>query len=362
MADFAQVIGFTRLPLDALKRLADSDRACMLSYDEFHAALLAVFLIIGLVLLCLGGDWLAAGASGLALSLKINPVVVGLTIVSVATSMPELITSFIAASRGSTGLAVGNIIGSNIGNSALIMGVAAIICPVAIQARLIRQEMPILLAATLAFAAMSMGGFLVAGQIGQVEGIFLFSGAVAYLVFLVQQSTRESKKSMPGLEEEIEHAPKSVGRSVLLVVVGAIGLAVGADLLVGSATQVAHRLNVSDVLVGLTIVALGTSLPELAASVAAARRKESDIIAGNIIGSNIFNILLIGGGVASFYPIPVDSKLMTVEFPALVLTTVILWVALYTGKVVTRLEGILLVILYFLIIGLATLVQTGVIG
>ncbi len=332
----------------------------MLEYESFHGVLLAVFLLVGLVLLCFGGDWLAQGASGLALSLNINPVVVGLTIVSLATSMPELITSFIAASRGSTGLAVGNIIGSNLGNSGLIMGVAALIYPVTIQARLIKLEMPILLAATLAFCVMSMGGFLIAGRIGRFEGIALLCGAAAYMLFLIRQARRQGLSEIPGVEEELKEAPRSVGKSVLLVVVGSIALAAGADGLVGAATEIATRLNVSEVLIGLTIVAIGTSLPELAASVAAARRRESDLIAGNIIGSNIFNILLIGGSVSAFYTIPVDKQLMTIEFPALVLITVLLWLALSTDRRVSRQEGALLLLLYFLIIALATMVQLGV--
>lgn len=333
----------------------------MLDYPSFHVLFLIIFILVGLVLLCLGGDWLARGASGLALALKISPVVVGLTVVSVATSMPELITSFIAASRGSTGMAVGNILGSNLGNTGLIMGIAALICPVAIQSRLIKLEMPILLVATIGFWVMSMGGFLIAGRIGRVEGLILLIGAIGYMVFLLIQALRGGSKDIPGLTDELEDVPKSSWVSFGLVAVGAVGLAVGADALVGGAAEIAERLQVSDVLVGLTIVAIGTSLPELAASVAAARRKQSDIIAGNIIGSNIFNILLIGGSVASIYPIPVDSKLMTIEFPSVVLLTVIFWFALYTGHKVSRKEGALLVVLYFLIITLATLVQTGVI-
>ncbi|WOO42388.1 calcium/sodium antiporter [Rubellicoccus peritrichatus] len=331
----------------------------MLDYTSFSTLLLIVFLIVGLVLLCFGGDWLAKGASGLALKLDINPVVVGLTIVSVATSMPELITGMIAAGQGSTGLAMGNIIGSNLANSALILGVAALVSPIIIQARLIRQEVPILLVVTVLFTAMGMQGFFKSGEISHLEGFILLALGALYIVFLVIQARKGGAEDVEGLVEEVKDASNvSLMMCILLVVGGSIGLAAGADMLVGGATEIAVRLNVSEVLIGLTIVAVGTSLPELAASVAAAFRKESDLIAGNIVGSNIFNILLIGGGVSSVFPIPVDKGLMVIEFPSLLLVTVLLWVAFYTDRKVTRKEGIFLVVLYALIIGLSIFAQS----
>lgn len=331
----------------------------MIDYHSLSIIVLIILLVIGLAALCFGGDWLADGASGLALNLKINPVVVGLTVVSIATSMPELITALMAGARGSTELAVGNIIGSNLANTGLILGVAAIITPVMIQARLIKQEMPILLVATATFCLFGMGGLFLAGKILRWEGIILLVMAVCYLLFIVQQARRSRSKADIALASEVQSAPKSLTKCIMLVVAGSIGLALGAELLVGASVEIAIRLNVSEALIGLTIVAIGTSLPELAASIAAALRKESDIIAGNIVGSNIFNLLLIGGGLSVFFPVPVEQNLMLVEFPSLLLITVLLWLAFFTDRKVTRREGVFLVILYCLMIGLSVMVRTG---
>nr|WP_267908130.1 calcium/sodium antiporter [Cerasicoccus arenae] len=321
--------------------------------------LLSFFLIVGLVLLCLGGDWLARGAASLALLLKINPVVVGLTIVSISTSMPEMITAFIAAKGGNSGLAIGNIVGSNLGNAGLILGIAALIYPITIQNRLIKQEVPLLVIVTVMFTLMSMGGFLAAGEIGRLEGLLLLAGTAGYLFFMVFQAKRSGPTENEELTEELKDPITSVAKCLSFVLIGAVFLALGAEFLVGSSVQIATRMGVSQVLIGLTLVALGTSLPELAASVAAALRKQSDIIAGNIVGSNIFNMLLIGGSVSTFYPLQVERRLFVIEFPSMVLLTLLLWFAFYTERKVTRLEGGFLVILYFVIIALSSASQMG---
>jgi len=331
----------------------------MLDYDSLHFAVLIVILIVGLALLCYGGDWLASGASGAALKLRISRVVVGLTVVSIATSMPELITAIVAGARGSTDLAVGNIVGSNLANGALILGIAAIITPVVIHSRLIRQEVPILLVVTVLFCLFSMSGLFLSGSIARWEGSILLLGAVVYLVFIVQQARQSKHSEDIVIPEELEEAPDSLGLSIAMIIGGGLALSAGADLLVGASVSLATRLEISEALIGLTIVAVGTSLPELAASVAAALKKQSDLVAGNIVGSNIFNLLLIGGGVASFFPVDVDEKSMWIEYPALLLVTVLLWLAFFTDRQVTRREGIYLVLLYCVIIGFSTMVQLG---
>lgn len=331
----------------------------MLDYATFHNILLAFLLLVGFAMLCLGGDWLARGAASLALALRINPVVVGLTIVSIATSMPELITAFIAAAGGNSGLAVGNIVGSNLGNAGLILGIAALICPIMIQSRLIKQEVPLLLVVTVMFTLMSMGGFMATGEIGRLEGLFLLAGTAAYLYFLVFQARRSGPHENDEIADELKEPIQSIAKCLAFVFGGGALLALGADFLVGSSVEIATRLNVSQVLIGLTVVAIGTSLPELAASIAAALRKQSDIIAGNIVGSNIFNMLLIGGAVSTFYPLEVEARLFVVEFPSMVLLTVLLWFAFYTERKVTRLEGGFLIILYLVIIGFSVASQYG---
>ncbi|MGE9296245.1 MAG: calcium/sodium antiporter [Puniceicoccales bacterium] len=331
----------------------------MIDYQAFPYIVLAFFLLAGLGMLCIGGDWLAKGAASLALALKINPVVVGLTIVSIATSMPEMITAFIAAAGGNTGLAVGNIVGSNLGNAGLILGVAALIYPITIQSRLIKQEVPLLLIVTIMFTLMSMGGFLTAGQIGRVEGMMLLAGTAGYLFFITMQARKSGPLEQEEYTEELKDPITSIPKCLMFIGIGGLFLALGAEMLVGSAVEIATRLDVSQVLIGLTVVAIGTSLPELAASVAAALRKQSDIIAGNIVGSNIFNMLLIGGSVSTVYPLDVEKRLFVIEFPSMVLITVLLWFAFYTERKVTRMEGGFLVALYFLIIGLSSASQLG---
>lgn len=320
---------------------------------ELSAVLLVVILIVGLAGLTFGGDWLTAGAATISVNFKINPVVVGLTIVSIATSMPEMMTSLLAASE-SPGLALGNIMGSNIANIGLILGVTAIILPLSIQLRLIRREVPILLAVTVLFTVFSIGG------LARWEGLVLLVLTVAYLYYVVRDARTEPEQVSVEFMEEVE---ANAGHSTLfglgLLLLGVVLLALGADLLVTSSVELASRMGVSDTLIGLTIVALGTSLPELAACVAAARAGHSDICAGNIVGSNLFNILLIGGGVAAINPIPVDPKLMNFEFPALIaLTALLLWV-FKTGHTVSRKEGALLIFLYLAILSVSALAQLG---
>ncbi len=332
----------------------------MIDYDSLSYLLLGLLLLIGLVGLCLGGDWLANGAASLALIWKINPVVVGLTIVSIATSMPELITALMAASSGSSGLAVGNIIGSNLGNIGLILGLTALLTPITVQWRLIRQEVPILFIATLIFTFLCLQGYMLDGRLGKLGGGILLIGAIAYLVFL----TLQAKRTQGGLQEEITdelgETTQSQWKCYGLILAGGVGLWLGAELLVNSSVVIASRLNISDELIGLTIVAIGTSLPELAASIAAARRKHSDIIAGNIVGSNIFNMLLVGGGTAVAFPLELDPRLFIVEFPAMLLLTVLLWIAFFSERKVTRIEGVLFLLLYGLIMTLSALSQQGI--
>ncbi len=323
-----------------------------LPYMDFPSLILLIIIGVGCTGLAFGGDWLTTGAAAVSVNLKINPVVVGLTIVAMATSMPEMVTSLLAATE-SPGLALGNIIGSNVANTGLILGITAIIAPLAIQLRLITREVPILLCVTILFVGMAFDGF------GRLEGIFMLLIMVSYLVYIVRQAAIESKRGESVLVDEAVEVNMSTLRGAFFIALGGLMLALGADVLIGSSVELAYRMGISETLVGLTIVAFGTSLPELAASVSAARSGHSDLCAGNIVGSNLFNILLIGGGVATVIPIPVDRRLFFVEFPALILLTIgLLWV-FKTGRTVTRAEGIVLVLLYLGTISLSTLSQMG---
>jgi len=338
-----QTTDFTPMPIALLN----------LPVHDFPAWLLLLLLLVGFVALTFGGDWLTKGAAAISVNFRINPVVVGLTVVSMATSMPELVTSLLAV-RESPGLALGNILGSNVANIGLILGITAIIAPLAVQLRLIRREVPILILATGLFYYFALDGF------SRLEGLILLSLTAAYLIYV----TRNAKLEDTTISEEfLEEAKAAEGRSnwqaSVLVLLGAILLALGADVLVGSSVEFASRLGVSDALIGLTIVAIGTSLPELAASVAAARAGHSDICAGNIVGSNLFNLLLIGGSVATIVPFPVAPEMLKVEFPCmLVLTFLLLWF-FRSHHVVSRREGVVLLLLYVFVLSLSTVSQLG---
>ena len=324
-----------------------------LPFNDLPIWMLVVVLVVGFAGLTFGGDWLTSGAATISINLKINPVVVGLTVVSIATSMPELVTSLLAVEE-SPGLALGNILGSNIANIGLILGITALIWPLTIQLRLIRREAPILLGVTILFTLFAADGFQ------RWEGIVLLGLTIAYLCWVIcgvrQESGREATEFADGAPEASE---RSSLWAALLVLVGAALLALGADTLVGSSVEIARRLGVSDTLVGLTIVATGTSLPELAAAVAAARAGHGDLCAGNIVGSNLFNLLLIGGCVSTVGPFPVDPAMLRIEFPAvLALTALLLWF-FKTSQIVSRREGVVLLLLYAAALSLSALSQTG---
>lgn len=325
--------------------------AQFIEFAAWPGWLLTIGIAVGVTLLMFGGQWLTVGAGSLALNLKINPVIVGLTVISVATSMPEMITALVAASKGNAGVAVGNIIGSNICNIGMILAIAALLTPVVIQHRLVRAESPFLVAVTLLFSGFCIGG------LARWEGITLLLVAVAYVTVLVVRSQRHPEDVPPDISEELEEPVRSNLKAVLFVLVGGAGLAVGAEILVECSVESALRLGVSEVLIGITVVAVGTSLPELAAAVAAARRRQSDLVAGNIVGSNLFNILLIGGTVSTVYPLPVEPSLFRMEIPAMIFLTVISFFMYYRDRIVSRIEGGLLLGLYVAIIACASFIQ-----
>ena len=327
--------------------------AAILNVSNLPGIVLALLIIVGLCFLIFGGDWLCRGAASLAMSLNVAPVVVGLTVVSVATSAPELFTALVSVQQGQPGLAVGNIIGSNAANMGLILGSAALIAPIAVHSRLIRWEAPILLLITALFGLLCF----LNGGIGRIDGILLLSLTIVYLVFIV----RTAKDSRIGEEisEEVPPQIRSIFACILLVLAGGFFLWLGADLLVDAATESARRLGVSETLIGITVVAVGTSLPELGATIAAALHRQSGIIVGNILGSNLFNLILICGVVGSVLPFPVDPMLLRMEIPALFLFTLIFTWFIASHRRVNRLEGGILLVIYALFILLSSIAQSG---
>ncbi|MCA9641598.1 MAG: calcium/sodium antiporter, partial [Myxococcales bacterium] len=253
-------------------------------------------LLIGGLMLYFGAEWLVRGAAGLARAFGVPPLVIGLTVVSYGTSAPELAVSVAAALDGKSDIAVGNVVGSNVANIGLILGITALIAPPKVDPTLIRREIPWLMLATFAVPLIMLGG-----QIGRIEGALLTFGAVAF-TWLTLKGARQGE----GEQAELEDIDESRGRLALLGFF-AVGLAVlvrGGDVFVDGAVGVATRYGMSERVIGLTIVAVGTSLPELAASLVAALRGHSELAVGNVVGSNLFNILLILGVTSLVRPIP----------------------------------------------------------
>ena len=245
----------------------------------------------GLALLVAGANLLVRGASKLALSFGISPLVVGLTIVAFGTSAPEVAVSVGAVLDGKTDIAIGNVVGSNIFNVLFILGISALITPLVVNIQLIRQEVPIMLGASLLLLA-----FTLDGRISFLDGGLLFALLIAYTVFLVVQSRRETKAAQATYDAEIKPAQagawdEKLPMQVLLIAAGLAALVLGSDWLVTASVAFARQLGVSDLVIGLTIVAAGTSMPEVATSITAAIKGERDIAVGNVVGSNTFNIL-----------------------------------------------------------------------
>jgi cation:H+ antiporter len=303
------------------------------------------FVLIGIAGLVLGGHWLTDGAVGISSFFNISPLIVGLTVVSIATSMPEMFTC-LTAIQESADLALGSIIGSNIANIGLILGVSALIAPLASDIRLIRKELPFLVCLTLLFVWFALDGF------GRIEGIILVSIALAYIVWVVRSSLKEATNNH--LDEDLSFMSASRSNlffAVLWIVLGTLFLSLGAQCLVGSAQQLALRFGVSEVFVGLSVVALGTSLPELAASVSASFAKKNSLCIGNVIGSNLFNLALIGGTSACFYPFSVASSFFWVEFPLLLLATMLLYFFLRKpDSLIGQKRGAFLITFYLFVI------------
>lgn len=304
---------------------------------------------LGVTALVVGAEALVRGASKLALSLGISPLVVGLTVVAFGTSAPETTVSVSAVLSGQTDIAVGNVVGSNIFNVLLILGLSAVIAPLIVDAQVIRQEVPIMIGASVLLLA-----FALDGRIVMFESAFLFILLVTYTGFLVVQSRRQSAAVNAEYESEIHPADKdawdaSVWVQILLVIAGLVLLVIGSRWLVSAAVGFARHLGVSELVIGLTIVAAGTSLPEVAASVSAALKGERDIAVGNVIGSNLFNILGCVGaaGLASGAAgLVIAPSIITFDIWVMLAAAVACLPIFLTGREIARWEGGLF-LLYF---------------
>lgn len=284
-----------------------------------------VYLLAGLIGLFFGGEALVRGSVGIARRMAIPPLLIGLTVVGFGTSTPELLVSVDAAWRGVPDIAVGNIVGSNIANILLIVGLSALVWPIKVMGATLRRDTAVMMAAALVLVPM----FAMA-QMGRVAGVMLVAGLTAYLVW----SYRRPGDAEP--ENADLPAPASTLVSVLWVIGGLVALMVGARFLVDGAVSIARGYGISEAFIGLTIVAVGTSLPELATSLIAALRRQSEIAIGNIVGSNIFNVLGILGVTALIAPIPVASRFLTFDLPVMIGVSLILTALLLTRPVIGR--------------------------
>ncbi len=305
---------------------------------------IAALFFVGVILLLGGGNAMVHGSSRLAKILGIHPIIVGLTIVALGTSMPEFLVSMIAALKNKPDLALGNIIGSNVSNLGLILGLSALARPIAVHPKLLKFEVPLLVGVSIYFWIICFNGIL-----SRFDGLTLTLGFIIYLVIVIS-GARKSSDILEKKYNPLESEKKQIGINILFIIVGIIGLTLGASWTVDSASEISIRMGVSELILGLTLVAIGTSLPELATSMVAALKKEGDISIGNIIGSNIFNMMAIAGPTAVVHPLPVSRELIYNQLPIMVGLTIILWPLLRSGGKLGRVKGGFLLLSYIVII------------
>jgi cation:H+ antiporter len=296
-----------------------------------------VLFIIGLVLLVVGSNWLVDGASSVARRFNISDLVIGLTIVAFGTSSPELVVNLIASFNGNTDIAIGNVIGSNVFNILVILGLTAVVAPVAVKSTTTWKEIPFSILAVFVMALMAndilLDGYSVA-EISRIDGLVLLSFFLIFMAYTFALAMHD--------DPLIDNPPAKMGlpKSLLLIMLGLVGLFFGGKFIVEGAIDIARALGISESVIGLTVVAAGTSMPELATSVVAAFKKNSDIAIGNVVGSNIFNIFLVLGLSATIRPIPFNVK-SNVDLIFLLAISILMLIFVFVGKgrKISRLEG-----------------------
>jgi len=293
-----------------------------------------LYILGGFVLLIKGGDFLVEGAVSIAKRAHISPMVIGLTIVGFGTSSPELLVSIQAALNGSSGIAIGNVVGSNIANIALILGTAAIFKTCSVQKLTLKVDMPFMMLISALFVAIAMSG-----TISRVAGIIGFTLLCVFIIW-------EIKIYPTDIPTDEENKPMAVWKALIIIVLSFAALVFGSDILVEGASNIARALGVTDRIIGLTIVAVGTSLPELFSSVAAARKGQTDMAIGNVVGSANFNILCVVGISAAITPIHNTNDGFLTDYVCMIGLTGLLWFFLSTKKTLERWEGIVLLMLY----------------
>ncbi|MGV0054450.1 calcium/sodium antiporter [Stutzerimonas sp. 381-2] len=326
------------------------------------SAMTFVYLITGLVLLVAGAEVLVRGAAKLAAQFGIPPLIIGLTVVAFGTSAPETAVSVQAALNGSGDIAIGNVLGSNIANVLLILGVTSLVAPLIVSRQLIRLDVPIMIGASLVTYALAWDGSL-----SRLDGALLFSAVIAYTAFLIISSRRATAAATAddefAKEFGLDETPKPYASLINagLVVAGLVLLVTGSNFLVEGAVSLARALGLSELVIGLTVIAIGTSLPELATSILAAIRGERDIAVGNIVGSNIFNLLCVLGLASLVSPdaIGVAANALAFDFPVMIAVALACLPIFFTGYAINRWEGLLFVAYYVAYTVYLVLVSTG---
>lgn len=303
-----------------------------------------LILTAGFVLLHFGGNLLVKGSSSLALRLGLTPLVIGLTVVAFGTSSPELAVSLQAAFRGAGDVAIGNVMGSNICNLGLILAIAALLRPMKVAAQVVRVDLPIMIGVSLLVPILLHNGL-----ISRLEGALLFTGLVAYLALSLYLARRESAAVKQEFSEQVQ-VHKSLWLDLGLVVGGLAGLMIGGSLFVKGAVELARGLGISEAVIGLTVVAIGTSMPEMATSVVAALKGEGDIAIGNVVGSNIFNVLCILGTTAMIEPLR-STGITPVDLWVMVGMAAISWPLMHWSRRLGRLQGATLLVAYLCYVG-----------
>lgn len=305
-----------------------------------------LFLVLGFVFLVKGADIFVEGSSSIAKRLHVPSIIIGLTIVAMGTSLPETAVSVTASLANNNALAVSNAVGSNIFNLMVVIGFCAVLTPVAVQKDVLKRDFPFsMLCAVLLFVLGCIGPMI----LGHFDGIILLALFAVYVVFLIRSALKASKSGNTSDDESIAAAEEmkmiSVPRSIFFIVAGAVGIALGGDVVVNSASNIATKFGMSQTLVGLTIVSIGTSLPELVTSIVAARKNEVDMALGNAIGSNIFNILMVLGIASAISPIAFLTENL-VDIAILMVFSVLVWFFAWTKKKLTKPEGAVMLLLY----------------
>ena len=304
-----------------------------------------LLLVVGFVMLIKGADVFVDGASSTAQNFKVSKTLIGLTIVAFGTSAPEFAVSMSALANDSTDMVLGNVIGSNIMNILLILGVAASISPIFIKDNTVKKELPLTLLISTLLVVLFLDITLANSSINQItrsDGIVILLFFLVFLYYLISLALEKKKK------DEEEKPQFKLGKSLLLVIVGLIGIIIGSNFVVNNASAIAKILGISERIISLTIIAFGTSLPELVTTIMSAKKKEQDLLVGNIIGSNIFNICVVLGIPVTIFGTVTPNSFQSIDLMMLIISALILFIFSKTSKRITRIEGILMLLLFAL--------------